>query len=131
MGSEPVIVGESEREWETWPDEQVAARGSVWWKTLIDGELTPSSALTLGVARIPCGAELRLHHHAQPEVYLILAGSGEVVGAGTRREVGAGDGVFLPGDAPHSIRCTGEAELRLAYVIAADSFADVTYHFEA
>jgi mannose-6-phosphate isomerase-like protein (cupin superfamily) len=90
----------------------------------------PSNALTLGVARVPPGEELRLHRHEQPEVYFILHGSGAVVGAGSSRAVGPGDGVFLPGGALHSIRCTGEGELRLAYVIAADSFADVTYRFE-
>jgi mannose-6-phosphate isomerase-like protein (cupin superfamily) len=130
MGTEPVVVNESERSWETWPEEQAAERGGVWWKTLISGDLTPSDALTLGVARVPPGAELRLHRHEQAEVYLILEGAGEVVGAESSRVVGAGDGVFLPGDALHSIRCTGEAELRLAYVIAADSFADVSYRFE-
>src|SRR4051794_36057009 len=102
MANEPVIVKESERDWETWPDDQVAERGAVWWKTLVSGEATPSNALTLGVARVPPGAELHLHRHEQPEVYFILEGSGAVVGAGSSGEVTAGDGVFLPGDALHS-----------------------------
>jgi mannose-6-phosphate isomerase-like protein (cupin superfamily) len=131
MGEEPVIVKESERDWETWPEDQIAERGAVWWKTLVSGDATLSSALTLGVARVPPGAELHLHRHEQPEVYFILEGAGAVVGAGSSGEVGPGDGVFLPGDALHSIRCTGEGELRLAYVLAADSFADVTYRFES
>jgi mannose-6-phosphate isomerase-like protein (cupin superfamily) len=130
MGAEPVVVTPSEREWETWADEQVAERGAVWWKTLISGDRTHSAGLTLGVARVPPGAELRRHRHDQPEVYLILEGAGVVVGAASSRDVGPGDGVFLPGDALHALRCTGERELRLAYVLAADSFADVTYRFE-
>jgi mannose-6-phosphate isomerase-like protein (cupin superfamily) len=130
MGAEPVVVTGSERTWETWPPEQLAERGTVWWKTLVSAELTPSNALTLGVARVPPGQELRLHRHEQPEVYLILEGAGVVSGADSHRAVSAGDAVFLPGDALHAIRSSGPGELRLAYVIAADSFAEVTYRFE-
>jgi mannose-6-phosphate isomerase-like protein (cupin superfamily) len=81
MANEPIVVSESERSWETWPPEQLAERGAVWWKTFITADLTPSSTLTLGVARVPAGEELRLHRHAQPEVYLILEGTGVVAGA--------------------------------------------------
>lgn len=131
MGTEPVVVIKSERTWETWPEDQLAERGAVWWKTLISADRTPSDAPTLGVARVPAGAELRLHRHDQAEVYFVPEGSGVVVGATTSREVGPGDGVFLPGGALHSIRCSGEGGLRVAYVLAADSFADVTYRFAA
>jgi mannose-6-phosphate isomerase-like protein (cupin superfamily) len=131
MASEPIVVTESERTWETWPPEQLAQRGAVWWKTFISADLTPSNALTLGVARVPSGEQLHLHRHEQPEVYLILEGSGVVAGASSSREVSAGDGVFLPGDAPHSIRSSGPGELRLAYVLAADSFTEVSYRFES
>jgi mannose-6-phosphate isomerase-like protein (cupin superfamily) len=131
MANEPIVVSESERSWQTWPPEQLAQRGAVWWKTFITADLTPSSALTLGVARVPAGEELHLHRHEQPEVYLILEGTGVVAGAHSSREVTAGDAVFLPGAALHSIRTTGPRELRLAYVIAADSFADVSYRFQS
>ncbi len=43
MGREPVVVQESAREWETWPDEEVAKKGLVYWK--------PSSAGMSPVAR--------------------------------------------------------------------------------
>jgi hypothetical protein len=35
MNSEPVVVHEHDREWQSWPPEQVAERGDVRWKTLI------------------------------------------------------------------------------------------------
>lgn len=130
MQSEPVVVTQSDREWETWSEEQVAERGAVWWKTLVSADRTPSAGLTLGVARVPPGGELRRHRHEQPEVYFVLDGEGVVVGADSSRELRAGDGVFLPGGAVHALACTGERELRVAYVLAADSFADVVYRFE-
>jgi len=32
MNREPVVVQESARDWKTWPDEDVADRGLVYWK---------------------------------------------------------------------------------------------------
>ena len=120
-----------DREWETWPAHQVAQRGNVWWKTLISAGTTDSNALTLGVGRLPPGAMLREHRHEQPEVYLVLEGSGVVTIDGSARPVGAGAGVFIPGNAPHSLECTGDRELRVAYAFAADAFEDVEYVFSA
>jgi quercetin dioxygenase-like cupin family protein len=131
MGREPVVVSADEREWETWPAHQVAQRGNVWWKTLISAGTTESSALTLGVGRLPPGATLREHRHEQPEVYLVLEGSGVVTIDGSTRRVDAGAAVFIPGNAAHSIECMGDTELRVAYAFAADAFEDVEYVFSA
>jgi quercetin dioxygenase-like cupin family protein len=131
MSTKPVVVREDDREWEAWSTDQVAERGGVTWKTLVSADLTQSRALTLGVARVPPGESLRAHRHEQAEVYLILQGSGVVSVDGSRRTVGPGTAVFLPGDAIHSIECRGDTELRFAYVFAADSFADVAYVFDA
>jgi mannose-6-phosphate isomerase-like protein (cupin superfamily) len=128
MDEEPVVVGEDERAWEALGDEE--ASDSVLFKTLISGGLTRSEALTAGVAKVPPGAALSRHHHRQAEVYLVLAGEGSVrVGDGVR-SVRAGSAVFVPGGALHSCENTGASELRLAYVLAADSFEDVEYVFE-
>jgi quercetin dioxygenase-like cupin family protein len=110
--------------WETWPDELVEERGRVFWQTLAEGE-----GLTLGVASFPPGEELHEHRHEQSEVYLVLAGTGVVTVDGEAREVADGAAVFIPGNALHSCRNTGGVELRLAYVLAADSFEDVEYVF--
>jgi mannose-6-phosphate isomerase-like protein (cupin superfamily) len=127
---EPVFAGEAERAWEGWPDDQVPERGSVEWKTLVSAGATPSSTLTAGVARLRPGGSLRPHRHAQAEIYVILAGTGRMTIAGDEREVGVGITVFIPGGAVHGIECAGAAELRFAYVLAADAFADVTYDFD-
>jgi hypothetical protein len=67
MNREPVVVQESAREWETWPDEDVADRGLVHWKTLLSADVTNSEALTMGIAKIPPGEALHTHIHLQAE----------------------------------------------------------------
>jgi quercetin dioxygenase-like cupin family protein len=129
MSKEPVVVNADDREWETWPAHQVTQRGDVSWKTLISAGLTDSRALTLGVGRMPPGATLREHRHEQPEVYFVLEGSGAVTIDGATRRVDTGAGVFIPGNAAHSLTCTGDTDLRVAYAFAADAFQDVEYVF--
>jgi quercetin dioxygenase-like cupin family protein len=131
MGREPVVVNADDREWETWPPDQVAQRGNVRWKTLISAGRTASSALTMGVGRWPPGATLSEHRHRQPEVYLVLEGSGLVTIDGSTRRVDAGAGVFIPANAAHSVQCTGDSDLEIAYAFAADAFEDIEYVFSA
>ena len=63
MISEPVVVQESAREWDTWPDEDVTEKGLVYWKTLLSADITHSEALTMGIAKIPPGEALHEHRH--------------------------------------------------------------------
>src|SRR5215207_791074 len=129
MNLEPAVVEQEAREWETWPAEQVAQRGAAEWKTLISAGLTPTEGLTIGVARLPPGRSLHTHRHQQHEAYLVLDGIGVVTIDGTARTVSPGVAVFIPGNTVHSVEATGESDLRLAYVLAADSFHDVEYVF--
>jgi mannose-6-phosphate isomerase-like protein (cupin superfamily) len=124
-----IAVHESARDWETWPDELLAERGCVLWRTLVSGDLTPSSDLTLGVARIAPGEELRAHRHAPAELYFVLTGEALVTVDGDARTLGPGTAVFIPGNAVHSCANRGSVELRFAYVLAADSFGEVEYLF--
>jgi mannose-6-phosphate isomerase-like protein (cupin superfamily) len=130
MDREPVIVQENAREWETWPDEEIATKGLAYWKTLISADLTHSEALTLGIAKIPPNEALREHRHLQEEIYLVLEGTGSVTIDGKTRPVEAGTSVFIPGDALHSCENTGEGDLHFAYVFAANSFEEVEYVFD-
>ena len=130
MSQEPVVVREKDREWETWQDEDVAKRGLVYWRTLVSGGVTQSETLTLGIAKIPSGEALNEHRHQQAELYLVLEGSGLVRIDSASRPVEAGTAVFIPGNTLHSCENTGGSELRIAYVLAADSFDDVDYVFE-
>jgi quercetin dioxygenase-like cupin family protein len=90
---------------------------------------TDSEALTAGVALLAPNGRLCAHHHPQPEVYVILESAGVVTIDGVAADVAAGTTVFIPGSVVHAIEA-GESELRFAYVLAADAFADVTYVFE-
>ena len=129
MSSEPVVMHEDDREWQGWPQEQVAERGNVRWKTLISAGLTASESLTVGVAQLSPGEMLRAHRHQQAEAYLVLDGAGIVTVDGSAHAVGPGAGVFIAGNAVHSVESTGQTDLRVAYVLAADSFEDVEYVF--
>ena len=129
MNLEPAVVEQQAREWETWPAEQVAQRGEVEWKTLISAGLTRSEGLTVGVGRLPPGGSLHTHRHEQHEAYLVLDGTGVVTIDATARPVGPGVAVFIPGNALHSVEATGDSDLQIAYVLAADSFHDVEYVF--
>ncbi len=130
MDREPVVVQESAREWETWPEEEVPRKGLVYWRTLISGDVTRSEALTMGIGRMPPGETLRRHRHRPAEVYLVLEGIGSVEIGSEARSVEAGSAVFIPGDAFHSLANTGASDLRFAYVFPADSFGEVEYVFD-
>src|SRR5215207_4542747 len=125
MHPEAAIVDPETREWEAWPAEQVAERGESEWKTLISAGLTRSERLTVGVGRLPPGGSLHAHRHEQPEAYLVLDGTGVVTIDGMAQPVRPGIAVYIPGNALHSVEATGESDLRMAYVLAADSFEDV------
>ena len=125
----PTVVAEDEREWERWPEAEVAQRGRAEWRTLISAGVTPSEGLTLGIARIPAGEALHEHRHTQAEIYLVLEGEGVVHLAGRPHAVRAGSAVFIPGDVLHGCENAGPGELRLAYAFPADGFDDVVYRF--
>lgn len=129
MSPEPVVVNEHDCKWQSWPPDQVAQRGDVRWRTLISAGVTRSESLTLGVALLRPGEALRAHRHEQAEAYLVLDGTGIVTIDGSAHAVGPGAGVFIAGNAVHSVEATGETDLRIAYVLAADSFQDVEYVF--
>src|SRR3954447_26031071 len=129
MTLELAVVDQEAREWEAWPADQVAERGESEWRTLISAGLTPSEGLTMGIARLPQGGVLPTHRHEQHEAYLVLDGAAVVTVDGTARSVGRGFAVCIPGNALRSVEPTGDSELRLAYVLAADSFEDVEYTF--
>ena len=130
MDREPIVVQESAREWETCPDEDVAERGLVYWKTLVSGDLTQSEALTMGIKKIPPSEALHEHRHRQAEIYLVLEGTGSVRIGRKTRPIAAGSAVFIPSNVPHACENTGASEMRVAYVFAANSFAEIEYIFE-
>ncbi len=105
------------------------AAPGVSWQTLISGDRTPTDELSAGVCFVEVGGELSRHHHAQAEVYHFIAGSGRVTVNGEVFNVGAGDTVFVPGNAWHSVENDGDERLQLFYCFATPSFHHVTYHY--
>lgn len=106
------------------------SRGNVGWFTLISGDLTPTDTFSAGIAEFqPRDGILNLHRHDQAEIYYIIDGAGIMTIDGVEQEVMAGATVFIPGNAEHGIRNTGDAWLRLFYIFATDRFGDVVYRF--
>ena len=124
-----MVAREREHEWETWPENEIATRGRVFWKTLFSRGKTATEALTLGIARIPSGEELAPHRHAEPEIYLVLAGVATVTVEGEESRLEPGTAIFIPGNAVHGCRNSELDELRFAYVFPTDAFDTVEYVF--
>jgi len=126
----PYLINEADCPNERWDD---PVRGRVDWRTLLSGDRTPTSGLTMGVAEAgPVGAEgPRLHRHAQAEAYYILSGRGVLRIDGEDHPLSAGTTVFIPGGAWHGAAAVGGEPLKILYVFAADSFEDIVYEFQA
>ncbi|PSN74303.1 RmlC-like cupin [Corynespora cassiicola Philippines] len=104
--------------------------GKVTWKTLMSEPKTSTNTFTSGIATCePGDGHLKLHRHKQAELYHVTEGRGIVYIDGKEHEVAKGSVVFIPGDAEHGIRNTGEENLVWLYVFATDGFGDVVYRF--
>ncbi|MFO7323528.1 MAG: cupin domain-containing protein [Chloroflexota bacterium] len=70
------------------------------------------------------GARQRLHNHPQPQVYVIVAGSGLMHVAGESRQVSTGDLIYIPPNAMHGI--DNNTDVTLSYISAATPAFDLT-----
>jgi quercetin dioxygenase-like cupin family protein len=123
---EPLVIETKTRPRDGWDD---PVKGRIGWRTLFSGDLSPTDALTAGVAELEPGGWLGLHRHTPAEIYYVLEGTGTVTLAGAEHRLEAGSAVFIPGDCEHGIRNDGETILRLLYAFPISSFADVEYRF--
>ena len=124
----PQVRDSSQVESEVWDD---PVRGDVSFRVLFSADRTSTSSLYIGLTELAPGGWLGLHRHTQAEVYHLVEGSGVVVLDGVEHRVAAGSAVFIPGDAEHGIRNTGEGTLRFVYAFATDAIDDVVYRFSA
>lgn len=125
---QPLVRHSAEIEVETWDD---PVRGKVSFRVLFSQDRTPTAALYTGLTELRPDGWLGLHRHSATEVYHLVEGNGVVVLDGVEHPVAAGSAVFIPGDAEHGIRNTGEGMLRFVYAFPTDSFDDVQYRFSA
>lgn len=110
------------------PLEGDASHGALSWQTLISGDRTPSSAMTVGVADLPPGGHLKPHFHPQAEFYFGLEGSGRVWVEDEVFALGQNVAVHIPGGREHAVKA-GEQGLRLLYGFATASFDQVIYTY--
>ena len=109
----------------SWDD---PARGSIRWKTLFSGDVTPTESLVCGIAIMSPGDSFALHCHPQPEVYFGLEGEVDVSINDTLHRLKPGVALFIPGNAVHGVR-SADQPVRWFYTFAADSFAEIAYTF--
>jgi mannose-6-phosphate isomerase-like protein (cupin superfamily) len=82
-------------------------------RVLLDGRLGGAANQSLAEASLAPGQATVRHHHARTEeIYVLLAGYGEMEVEGERRRVAPGDAILIPAGAPHQIRADEDAELR-------------------
>jgi mannose-6-phosphate isomerase-like protein (cupin superfamily) len=124
--SSPLVRGVGSVAPTRWDD---PVRGTLSFRTLFSGEVTPTAGLTSGVAELEEGERLAVHRHPQHEVYFVIEGAGVVTLADQEHAVGPGSSVFIPGGTLHGVRSTGTGRLRVFYALAADRLDDVGYDF--
>lgn len=122
-----MIASAKDRPREGW---DAPARGDATWFTLFSGDVTPTGSMSAGIMELAPGGEgLKLHCHAQPEIYYVAEGAGALMVDGVETMVTAGTAAFIPGNAEHGIRNLAETVLRIFYVFPTDRFSEVTYRF--
>ena len=86
-------------------------------RPLIDRTTSEIELCSLAEEVLPPGASVGRHHHLETEeVYYLLEGSGRMTVGDETREVAAGDAIFIPRGATHSLKNTGAKSLRLLLV---------------
>ena len=127
----PSIVDQAALEWESWPYPTLASDSPIRWKVLISRERTGSRGLITGIAELPPGAQLVLHHHEPEETYYIVSGRGEMEIDEQVTAIGPGCAIYIPANARHALRCTGPEPLFFVFCFAQDRFDQIVYHFAA
>ena len=86
-------------------------------RPLVDRTTSEIELCSLAEEMLPPGAAVGRHHHLETEeVYYILEGRGQMSVGGETREVSAGDAVYIPRGAVHSLENTGDRAIRLLLV---------------
>jgi mannose-6-phosphate isomerase-like protein (cupin superfamily) len=86
-------------------------------RPLIDRTTSPVRGCSLAEESLPPGSAVIAHHHLHTEeIYYILSGRGVMSVGDERQEVGAGDAVYIPAGARHTLENTGDEAMRIVLV---------------
>jgi mannose-6-phosphate isomerase-like protein (cupin superfamily) len=86
-------------------------------RPLIDRTTSDIKRCSLAEEVLPAGASVGRHHHLETEeIYYILEGRGRMTVGAEIMEVGAGDAIFIPLRAAHTLENRGPGPLRLLLV---------------
>lgn len=124
--SEKVVVTAADRRREQFAEPE---RGDVTWATFFSADITPTKAMSAGLAEFAPGGRLAPHRHVEDEIYFVHAGSGVLTIDGVETRLAPGMSVFIPGDAEHGVENSGAEMLKIFYVFPTDRFGDVVYRF--
>lgn len=99
-------------------------------RVLLDARQGGATNQSLAEATLAAGQATARHRHARTEeIYVVLAGSGEMEVEGERGRVGPGDAILIPPGVRHQIRAGPDAELRFL-CCCAPPYADDDTFFE-
>lgn len=102
--------------------------GTVKWRTLICGDVSPAAGTVMGIADFDAGGTLRPHRHEPSEIYFGLSGSGVVWIDGVPHDIRQGVTILIPANAIHET-VAGPEGLSFLYTFPKDRFSDVQYRF--
>jgi len=80
------------------------------WMLISPGNSTARN-ISIQVSEIPVGSEQPVHAHDPEQCYYIIRGSGLMMIGDDKREVAAGDAIYIHGNSRHGIINTGDDEL--------------------
>jgi mannose-6-phosphate isomerase-like protein (cupin superfamily) len=94
---------------------------------LIDRSTSEITECSLAEELLPPGMAVQPHFHkTHEEIYYLITGRGRMRVADEWQDVSAGDAVYIPVNAVHSLENTGGEDMRLVVVVGpAFSFDDV------
>lgn len=121
------IVDQAAVDWNLWGHTGFADGSRIRWKLLLSGERTETVGIVTGIAEIPPGGRLPLHHHEPEEAYYIVSGRGQIEIADRTTVVGPGCAVYIPPNAPHAFECVGIEPLVFVFTFPRDRFDQIVY----
>lgn len=88
------------------------ARDGITSYLLVSERTCGSQTLSVTLVEMEVGGFQNIHKHEPEQTYTILEGSGMMTVAGERRQVEAGDCIFIPSWAKHGLENTGGTALK-------------------